>query len=197
MWFEAFWLFIWIISLLPLQEELEECEVSWFKAREWEDNISAFWNEACVSNCTASSEFTSHKCQVYFPFRIFASPSSVCCHHSWDLPNPRNNGKKVIFFLLEKQNQVWSTHWKIQIVRIIYCTSIHPHCVDSINANDAHKKCWTVVQCIQWYFSEISTHFYCSLLTFLTLQQIQAAAYLYKHSLKQKCWSPLLQSCWL
>lgn len=139
MWFEQFWFFTWIISVLPLKESLEECEVSWFKVGEWEGNISARWNEACMSNHTASSEFTSHKCQVYFPFCISASPSSVCCHHSWDLPNPWNGRKKIIF-LLEKQNHVSSTHWKIQIVHIVHCTSIHPPSVDSINTNDAHNK---------------------------------------------------------
>jgi len=46
-----------------------------------------------MTNCTATPEFTSHKCQVYFPFSISASPSSVCCHHSWDLPNPWNSEK--------------------------------------------------------------------------------------------------------
>lgn len=162
MWFEQFWFFIWIISLLPLKESLEECGVSWFKLGEWEGNISALWNEACVSNRTASSEFTSYKCQVYFPFRISASPSSVCCHHSWDLPNPWKSRKKSSF-LLQKQNHVSSTHWKIQIVHIIYCSSIHPPGVDSINTNDAHNK---MLNCSPMYSVVFLTDFH-SLLLFL------------------------------
>lgn len=151
---------------------------------------------ACLTALPAQSSLLTSVKYIFPSVSLQAPVLSVVITHGIYLI-PETTEKKLIFFLLEKQNQVSSTHWKIRIVCTIYCTSVHPHCVDSINANDAHKKCWTAVQCIQWYFSEISTHFYCSLFTFLTLQHIQAAAYLYKHSLKQKCWSLLLQSCWL